>query len=578
MNYTFKMIRRVAGKKIKSLYLPIVLSCVDALLHMGMFSTMIMTIIELIGGVFTMQRLTLYGVILVLLFLMRAILFSINYTQVQYRGADISAQQRLSLGDHIRSLNLGYFNKNSIGRLMSTLTTDITDFEQVLTHSLASLIKVLFFSALALLFAFMVSWQYGLIATVLILIAFPLMRLSGEMSQKYGGRQRASVSRVISRIVEYINGIRTFKLYNMTGEKFQRLDDSFTSLKKDSVKLELSIMPFSISFSFVTSLILPAALILAPALYQAGVIDTQRMIALLMIGVSLSSMMATLGSLYPELKYLSKAAENILRVRQEAPLPYREDAAQLSFFDVIFSHVDFAYEMGVPVLRDVSFSVKPGTTTALVGPSGSGKTTIISLISRFWDVSKGSVTIGGCDIREQSPDALAEKMAIVFQDVYLLHDTIANNIRVGKPGARIEEIIAAAKAAQCHEFISALPDGYETMVGEGGNTLSGGEKQRISIARALIKNAPIVLLDETTSSLDADNEKEIHKALDALMKDKTVIVIAHRLNTIIGADQILVLDKGIISERGNHKELLAQNGWYARMISEQTKAREWSIT
>ena len=280
MNYTFKMIRRVAGKNIKSLYLPIVLSCLDALLHMGMFSAMVLTIIELIGGIFTVQKLTLYSVILVLLFLVRAILFSVNYTQVQYRGADISAQQRLALGDHIRSLNLGYFNKNSIGRLMSTLTTDITDFEQVLTHSLASLIKVLFFSALALLFAFMVSWQYGLIATVLILIAFPLMRLSGEMSQKYGGRQRASVSRVISRIVEYINGIRTFKLYNMTGEKFQRLDDSFTSLKKDSVKLELSIMPFSISFSFVTSLILPAALILAPALYQAGVIDTQRMIAL----------------------------------------------------------------------------------------------------------------------------------------------------------------------------------------------------------------------------------------------------------------------------------------------------------
>ena len=573
MNYTFKMIRRVAGKNIKSLYLPIVLSCVDALLHMGMFSTMIMTIIELIGGVFTMQRLTLYGVILVLLFLLRAILFSINYTQVQYRGADISAQQRLSLGDHIRSLNLGYFNKNSIGRLMSTLTTDITDFEQVLTHSLASLIKVLFFSALALLFAFMVSWQYGLIATVLILIAFPLMRLSGEMSQKYGGRQRASVSRVISRIVEYINGIRTFKLYNMTGEKFRRLDDSFTSLKKDSVKLELSIMPFSISFSFVTSLILPAALILAPALYQAGVIDTQRMIALLMIGVSLSSMMATLGSLYPELKYLSKAAENILQVRQEAPLPYREDAAQLNAFDVSFSHVNFAYEKNVPVLHDVSFSVKPGTTTALVGPSGSGKTTIISLISRFWDVSKGSITIGGSDIREQSPDVLTGKMAIVFQDVYLLHDTIANNIRVS-----MEEIIAVAKAAQCHEFISALPDGYDTVVGEGGNTLSGGEKQRISIARALIKDAPIVLLDETTSSLDADNEKEIHRALDALMKDKTVIVIAHRLNTIIGADQILVLDEGIICERGNHKELLAQNGWYARMISEQTKAREWSIT
>lgn len=577
MMYIFKMIQQVAGKNSRSLYLPVALSCVDALLHMGMFSTMILTIIELIGGIFTVEKLTLYSIVLGILFLVRAILFSINYTQVQYRGADISAQQRLFLGDHIRSLNLGYFNKNSIGRLMSTLTTDITDFEQILTHSLASLIKVLFFSALTLLFAFMVSWQFGLTATVLILIAFPLMQLSGKMSQKYGGNQRTSINRVISRIVEYINGIKTFRLYNLTGEKFERLDDSFTTLKRDSVKLELAIMPFSVSFGFVTSLILPAALILAPGLYQSGVIDTNRMVALLMIGVSLSSMMATLGSLYPELKYLSKAAENILAARQEEPLSYRDDAVQLKAFDISFSHVDFSYEKNVPVLHDVSFSVKPGTTTALVGPSGSGKTTIISLISRFWDVTKGTITIGGCDIREQSPDTLAENIAIVFQDVYLLHDTIANNIRVGKPNATMKEIVEAAKAAQCHEFISVLPDGYDTMVGEGGNTLSGGEKQRISIARALIKNAPVVLLDETTSSLDADNEKEIHKALDALMKDKTVIVIAHRLNTIIGADQILVLDKGRIREQGNHEQLLAQNGWYARMIAEQAKARNWSI-
>ena len=578
MNYTFKMIRRVAGKNIKSLYLPIVLSCVDALLHMGMFSTMIMTIIELIGGVFTMQRLTLYGVILVLLFLMRAILFSINYTQVQYRGADISAQQRLSLGDHIRSLNLGYFNKNSIGRLMSTLTTDITDFEQVLTHSLASLIKVLFFSALALLFAFMVSWQYGLIATVLILIAFPLMRLSGAMSQKYGGRQRASVSRVISRIVEYINGIRTFKLYNMTGEKFQRLDDSFTSLKKDSVKLELSIMPFSISFSFVTSLILPAALILAPALYQAGVIDTQRMIALLMIGVSLSSMMATLGSLYPELKYLSKAAENILQVRQEAPLPYREDAAQLNAFDVSFSHVNFAYEKNVPVLHDVSFSVKPGTTTALVGPSGSGKTTIISLISRFWDVSSGSITIGGVDVRDMAEDDLMRHVSFVFQDIFLFKQSILDNIRMGNPSASEEQVIAAAQAAQCHEFISKLPNGYHTVVGSKGIHLSGGERQRIAIARAIIKDSPIIVLDEATAFSDPENEYLIQKAFEKLMQGKTVIIIAHRLSTIRNADKIIVMEKGHLVEEGKHDELVAAGGRYAQMWNHYTEAIGWKIS
>ena len=564
MNYTFKMIRRVAGKNIKSLYLPIVLSCLDALLHMGMFSAMVLTIIELIGGIFTVQKLTLYSVILVLLFLVRAILFSVNYTQVQYRGADISEQQLLALGDHIR-------------RLMSTLTTDTTDFEQVLTHSLASLIKVLFFSALALLFAFMVSWQYGLIATVLILIAFPLMRLSGAMSQKYGGRQRASVSRVISRIVEYINGIRTFKLYNMTGKKFQRLDDSFTSLKKDSVKLELSIMPFSISFSFVTSLILPAALILAPALYQSGAIDTQRMIALLMIGVSLSSMMATLGSLYPELKYLGKAAENILQTRQEAPLPYREEAAQLSFFDVIFSHVDFAYEMGVPVLRDVSFSVKPGTTTALVGPSGSGKTTIISLISRFWDVSKGSVTIGGVDVRNIEKQELMKRVAFVFQNTRLFKDTLLNNIKAARPDATREEVLKAANEAQCKDIIDRLPDGLDTLVGTGGTYLSGGENQRIALARAILKDAPIVVLDEATAYADPENEEKMETAIAELVKGKTLVVIAHKLPAIMNADQICVMDHGKLVATGKHQELIQSCPEYQKLWKAAQDSAEWKV-
>ena len=569
MNYTFKMIRRVAGKNIKSLYLPIVLSCVDALLHMGMFSTMIMTIIELIGGVFTMQRLTLYGVILVLLFLMRAILFSINYTQVQYRGADISAQQRLSLGDHIRSLNLGYFNKNSIGRLMSTLTTDITDFEQVLTHSLASLIKVLFFSALALLFAFMVSWQYGLIATVLILIAFPLMRLSGEMSQKYGGRQRASVSRVISRIVEYINGIRTFKLYNMTGEKFQRLDDSFTSLKKDSVKLELSIMPFSISFSFVTSLILPAALILAPALYQAGVIDTQRMIALLMIGVSLSSMMATLGSLYPELKYLGKAAENILQTRQEAPLPYREEAAQLSFFDVIFSHVDFAYEPDTELIQDLNLHVEKGQHVAIVGPTGAGKTTIVNLLMRFYDVDSGSILLSGHDIANYSRASTRDRFGMVLQDTWLFGGTIAENVAFGKPDATREEIIRACDEAYCDHFIRTLPKGYDTVVGSDTSSISSGQKQLLTIARALLAQRELLILDEATSNVDTRTELLIQKAMDRLMRGRTCFIIAHRLSTIVDADLILVLRDGRIVEQGRHRDLLEKKGFYYEIYKSQ---------
>ena len=577
MSAIFKAVRAVAGRQSKTLVLPIILSCIDSILNMGMFYTMIITIIDLVNNAFTAQKLLTYCLVLVGLFLARAILYSITYTQTQFRGANITKGLRLSLGDHIRSLNLGYFNKNSIGRLSSTLTTDIADFERVLAESLSSIIKSLFFSFLVLLFAFMLNWHFAMIILALLIIALPLLRVGGKMAAKFGSRLRDSINNVISRIVEYINGIKTFKLYNLTGEKFERLDDSFKKLKKESIKLELSIMPFSILFSIITAMIVPVALIMGTAMLQSGQLSTEYFIAIIMLAISLSNMMGTLGSLYPELNYLSKAAENILSVREEQPLPYKTESTDFKQCNVRFDDVHFRYTDEVEVLKGISFEAKPGTTTALIGPSGSGKSTIISLVSRFWDVSQGAITIDNQDVRNISPDALTVKMAVVFQDVYLFNDTIANNIKIGKSDATLQEVETAAKAAQCHDFIMALPDGYDTMVGEGGNTLSGGEKQRISVARAFIKDAPIVLLDETTSSLDADNELEINRALDVLMQGKTVIVIAHRLNTIKRADNILVLDGGSIREHGSHHKLLEQGGWYAHMIAEQKKAREWVV-
>ncbi len=572
-----KTVRQVAGEKAKTLILPIVLSFVDSFMHMGMFGVMIMAIIDLVAGSFTTDRLLVYSLVLFGLFVVRAILYSINYTQVQYRGADITADLRLSLGDHIRSLNLGYFNKNSVGRMTSTLTTDIADFEQVLTHSLSAFFKAVFFSIMALVFAFTIDWMYALIILGVILISLPLMTLGGRMAKKVGGRQRTAVHGVISRVVEYINGIKTFKLYNLTGEKFERLDGSFRKLRKESIILELSIMPFSILFSILTSLIIPLALVIGTMMLQNGSVDTQKFIAVIMVSISISNMMATLGTIYPEMNYLTKAAENIISVKEEKPLAYQKSKPNFSNCNIAFENVSFRYTNDVEVLHNISFDAKPGTTTALIGPSGSGKTRIVSLISRFWDVTGGRITIGNQDIKTISPDGLTEQMAVVFQDVYLLNDTIANNIRVGKPNATDAEIKSAAEAAQCHEFIMSLPDGYNTMVGEGGSTLSGGEKQRVSIARALIKDAPIVLLDESTSSLDADNEFEINKALDTLMQGKTVIVIAHRLNTIKNAENILVLDNGSIREQGTHTELLQQGGWYAGVIEEQEKARNWAV-
>lgn len=300
-------------------------------------------------------------------------------------------------------------------------------------------------------------------------------------------------------------------------------------------------------------------------------------IVIVMLTTSISSVMSSLASLYTGMKFLNQASANLITILDEKPLPYEKEAVDFPDYGIKVEHVSFEYEKNIDVLKDITFDAPAGTTTALIGPSGSGKSTVTNLISRFWDVTQGKISIGGNDIKVIRPDTLTEHMAVVFQDVYLLKDSIYNNIRLGRPTASKEDVINAAKAAHCHDFIMNMENGYDTVVGEGGSTLSGGEKQRISIARALVKDAPIVLLDESTSSLDADNEAEINKALDTLMKGKTVIVIAHRLNTIINADNIIVLDSGKIRESGNHQDLMETGGWYAEMYAEQQKALEWVV-
>jgi ATP-binding cassette subfamily B protein len=570
------MIRRIAGAQTRRLVLPVVFACVESLLQAAMYGAMIATILDLLAGSFTKDRLLLYTVVVAATFVVRCVFTAVNYVQTQYRGVEITESLRLGLGDHIRSLNLGYFNSNSIGTLVSALTTDISDFEVVLTHSLATFFKIAFFSVVAVAFSFVIDWRFALVVCAIVLLSLPLMGLSARVARRRGGALRSAVHGVISRVVEYLNGIKTFRLYNLTGEKFKRLDDSFQELRHASIRMELSVMPYSLGFSTLTSCIVPLALVVGTVLFGQGLAAPQ-VISLIMIALALSTMMTSLGSLYPEMAFLNRAGESIIRIMDERPLGGEGRMAEEPRYDVAFEHVRFGYADDVEVLHDIDFTAKAGTTTALVGPSGSGKTTVVSLVSRFWDVTGGRIAIGGEDVRGVSPDDLAAHMAVVLQDVYLLNDTVENNIKVGKQDATHEEVVAAAQAAQCHGFIEALPQGYETVVGEGGNTLSGGEKQRISIARALIKNAPIVLLDETTSNLDADNEREINRALDALMEGRTVIVIAHRLNTVRNADAILVLDKGRIVEQGTHDALLQEGGWYARMVEEQRKARAWAV-
>lgn len=572
-----RYIRELAGKDGKRLIMPIALSIMDSLLNSCMYGVMLFLLLDLLVETFSYNRLWTYVFSLAVIFILRCIVQAVSFTQAQCIGPDVTWRLRLQVGNHLRNLKLGFFQKNSIGRLTGVLLTDINEFEAIITHCLCDFIKVISFTVLSLVVAFMIHWKFGLVLTFLVVVAFPLLLVSGKISAENSSKLREANQKVTLRVIEYIEGIKTFRLYNLIGNRFGRLDEALCGLRKASVRAEIAVLPSALSFSAVTSFIVPIALIMGTYLLWGGEFDSAKFLIVLLLSVSISSILGVLSSLYPQVRSITKASESILSILHEKPLSYQKEHVDFANYDIEFSHVSFQYSENIPVLKDISFHAKQGTTTALIGPSGSGKTTVVSLLARFWDAQKGFISIGGEKISEISPDTLTKYISIVFQDVYLLNDTVYNNIRIGKPDATREEIIQAAKAANCHEFISTMEKGYDTVIGEGGSTLSGGERQRISIARALLKDAPIVLLDETTSNLDADNEYEIQTAFHNLTKGKTVLIIAHRLGTIVNADNIIVLDKGEICEAGTHRELLEKKGWYASVYAQQCEAREWKV-
>lgn len=571
-------IKELSGKESKKLILPVVLSIIDSLLNSYMYGIMLFLLLDLLNKTFTYQKLLLYTTVLIIVFVVRCIIQAISFTKAQCTGSKITYHLRLQIANHLRRLNLGYFDNNSIGKLTEVLITDVSDFNTIITHCLCDLVKVISFTIISIIVAFLINWQFGLVLMILVIIAMPLLIISGKISAKNSVKLKRANQDVTAQIIEYVTGMKTFRLYNLIGSHFKRLNQALQNLKAASIKAEVSLLPLALGFSTITSFIIPITLMLGVYLFSKGIISRVDFLIIILLSVSISNIMSVLSSLYPQVRAILKASENILLILHEKPLPYTKDTVCFKNYDIKFSHVFFQYSDRLKVLQDVSFLARQGTTTALIGPSGSGKTTIASLISRFWDVQKGMITIGGENIKEIAPDTLTKYISIVFQDVYLLNDTVFNNICLGNLNATKEAVIAAAKAANCHEFIKEMEHGYDTIIAEGGSTLSGGQKQRISIARALLKDAPIILLDETTSNLDADNEFEIQAAFKKLMKNKTVLVIAHRLNTIINADNIIVLDDGVIIESGRHQDLLQQKGWYAAMVEAQQKAQDWKIS
>lgn len=490
---------------------------------------------------------------------------------------EICADGRLRIAEHLRRLPMGFFNARDPGDVGAYLVTDYANVETLLSHLLPQFCGALAMPVLLLAFLAICDWRLAAATALVIPLAAPLAWISVRLVDYFGKRHQKTKVEAASRMIEYIQGIRLVKAFRLQGEKFSRLETAFRRLKVESIRLEGGVGPTMVLASFVLNAGLTLVMLLGYQRIGAGTLPLPVYVMFLILVPRVYEPLFHALMFMGELNYMKLGVRRIENLRLTLPLPEPALPERIADFGIELHNVSFRYH-GQPVLRDVSVRIPARSLTALVGPSGSGKTTITRLIARFWDVDEGEVRIGGEDIRALSSDDLLSRISMVFQDVYLFHDTIYNNIRVGRPEATPEQIEAAARAARCHEFIERLPEKYHTLAGEGGSSLSGGEKQRISIARAILKDAPIVLLDEATAALDPENEHHIQQAINDLVRNKTVVVIAHRLHTVVQADQIIVLDAGRVVDTGTHPALMARPGLYAALWEEQQRAKNWKFS
>ena len=491
-------------------------------------------------------------------------------------GYFMVAEKRIHIGDRLRYIPMGYFNDNSLGNITAVVTTTLSDVENNAARCLVSVIGG-FLNTLGLCLGLTVAdWRLGLLAIAGILAYLGVTELSQRAMLKTGPARQHAQMNLVEAVLEYIQGMSVVKSYGLDKDSGQAVQRTVDESCDKALSLEKSVVPWMGLRQVVVRVFSVAIAVCALAFYSGGTLSLARCLLMLVASFMLYAELESAGNMADNLQMLGASMDKANSIDDTPVMDI--DGAELTPADtsVEFQDVSFAYGDRT-ILDHVSLTVPSGSITAVVGPSGGGKTTLCNLIARFWDVQSGKITMGGYDVREYKLDSLMKNISMVFQSVYLFADTIENNIKFGCPDATHEQVIEAAKKACCHDFISALPEGYDTVIGEGGGTLSGGEKQRISIARAMLKNAPIIILDEATSSVDPENEDELQRAIEALTHDKTIIMIAHRLKTVRNADQILVLNNAHIVQRGTHAELIQQKGLYADFVSARQEAIGWKL-
>lgn len=495
-------------------------------------------------------------------------------------GYMMFAERRLELGSHLRRLPMGYFTAGNIGKISSVLSTDMVFVEETVMRSLANMMNYMFTAVIMAALMLFFDFRLGLAAVGVSLLAAVMAGKMNKVSLREAAVRQEQSEKLTDAVLSFIEGIGIIKSYNLLGEKSEELSENFRTSRDTSIGFEESLTPWQRGLNVLYALGMTAIFGLSIYLQQTGQMSLPYMMGMLLLVFDLFGPLKALYGEATRLTVMNSCLDRIEEVLDETELPdggaehipaKAAEQPEIELRDVSFAYGD------KEVLHHVDLAVMPDTMSALVGPSGGGKSTIASLMARFWDVEEGQVLIRGKDVRDVPLAELMDHISMVFQRVYLFQDTVYNNISMGKPDAAREEVYEAARKARCYDFIMELPDGFDTVIGEGGATLSGGEKQRISIARCILKDAPVIILDEATASVDVDNERYIQEAISELVRGKTLLVIAHRLNTIKGADNITVIEKGRVTQQGDHQALMAEGGTYREYVELRERTNGWKL-
>lgn len=572
-----KKILDFSGDEKKNIYHSIWVSFLFAIFHMLQISAIYIIVKAIVEKDMSMTPAWIALILLVISIVGRSV--ANYYSQLQQCHASyfMVANKRVAIGEMLKKIPMGFFNENNIGEVVGISTTVLEDVENtaamVMVNTLSGFINTIIFTIMILAF----EWRIGFIVAIgCLLYLFVLSKMESKSRSVLPKRQKAS-AKLVDAILEQIGGMAVIKAFNLTGKGDEKVRSAIENTRKTNLDCEKLFTPYTILQNILLDLF--SILIIGAGIffYYRGELSFLNTVMTIIISFLAFSQIKLAGSATTALRVVSGSIEQTNALEGFPQMDIDGKDIKPTTFDISFDNVEFSYS-GKKILDDISVKIPQKQMTAIVGASGAGKTTFCNLIARFWDVEKGEISIGKHNIKEYSLESLMRQISMVFQNVYLFQDTIENNIKFAKPDATHEEVIEAAKKACCHEFIMKLPEQYETVIGEGGASLSGGERQRISIARAMIKNAPIIIFDEATANVDPENEDKLQIAMEELTRDKTVIMIAHRLKTIKNANQILVLANGKITQQGTHEELIQVDGIYKKFVEARQVAAKWQLS